>query len=120
MPFVYSFHALANTTNASCEISAPGIEYDTLVRLSQGAAFSICETDWRPHFDRLVANLGQIVSGDFELKATGKILSVQLDGQVIDPSQYQLVGKRLSIHSAALQGKKQVTVSYEPSVSPSR
>lgn len=90
-----------------------GTHYINLAHHTGGKVFNICETDWRPHFDTLIKDVGTITKTEFTLPSRPKSdLVVTVDGLVTQ--KYSLNGRTLVIHPDNFtQNKKyNIEVSY--------
>ncbi|MCO5112968.1 MAG: hypothetical protein M9899_02210 [Bdellovibrionaceae bacterium] len=78
-------------------IDNPGSQYIKLAQATNGNIFNICESDWTPHFESLIKDVGQITKTEFTLPVLpkGEII-VKIDGVTI--TNFILDGLNLVIH----------------------
>lgn len=92
-----------------------GTAYIKLALSTGGRAFNICEPDWRPYFEALVKDVGEITQTEFTLptRPKGQIV-VKIDG--VATAKYTLNARTLVIHPDNFtQNKKyNIEVSYLP------
>jgi hypothetical protein len=114
-PFPYLF-AFRGRSPASCSIAEDGLAYDALAASTGGSTFDICETDWSSHFAKLTEKVVQIANGSYVLSAANVlgVQSVRVDGVLLSPSAYKLVGSELVISVSMLPvGAKSLEVVYQ-------
>lgn len=78
-------------------IDYSGKHYIELAKATGGQIFNICESDWTPHFNALIKDVGEITKTKFTLPSAPKgRLIVKVDGKSID--KFLLDGLDLIIH----------------------
>lgn len=116
-PKVFSFRGITENTGAKCDISAVGMQYAFMEQQSQGAAFDICMPDWSPAFAKLAETIKTQAKSDIILKGNFNpaTIKVFLDGQQLQPNDYQVSGASILITKPLDKSKNyQATVRYLP------
>lgn len=99
---------------SSCQW-ATGTNYSLLAQMTGGRAYNICAADWTPHFSDLLNKSISQAQRRFTFKSSAmkEILSVTVDGQPIDVSQYFIEGSNLVLQdNVFLTQNSTVTVTY--------
>lgn len=78
--------------------AATGTIYQTLASQTAGNVFNICEIDWTQHFANLKTDVLTKLGRSFTLASSSvAITKVEVDGVVLDPSQYTLLDDVLTL-----------------------
>lgn len=107
---------VSETSTEACDIANVGTEYQTLATQTQGLIFDLCSPDWTKLLNELssaiVSRAGQgfMVTKDIDLS---KAVTVNMNGQALDASQFEVVGRSVVI-KIELPAGATVTVSYYP------
>lgn len=97
-----TFFAFTGINNSPCA-DEDGEAYKALADKTNGAVFDICKPDWEPHFDALIDNVEKLVQNSFDLNAKGiEIVSVEVDGTLLNKDRYSLDGSVVTISSEEL------------------
>jgi|GEM_PF-1606734 len=94
----YSFIALGED-ESPCG-SGEGAEYVEASKMSGGEVFNICEEDWSSHFETLADSVIAQVQDTVQLRhiiQIEDIISIKVNGQFIESSDYVLSGDRIRI-----------------------
>jgi hypothetical protein len=99
-----------------CNIARKGVAYDNLARATGGDVFDICAPDWTPNFNKLAESVAMIAGTSFKIDdpALDVVTQVTLDGVVLDPADFRVVGSTVQLVSKVVKPtSKEVGVRYK-------
>jgi hypothetical protein len=111
---VFAFRGV--TSRPNCSVMNRGVQYENLASQTGGQVFDICDTDWSANFDKLTSGIANIAKQGYKLNQAGitQILSVAIDGTVIDGNLYQFSGQNLNFSvGTVLPSHKTIEIKYQ-------
>jgi hypothetical protein len=96
---------------AQCNVAANGVAYEKIAAATGGEVFNLCEPDWKNSFAKLTQNIIQAAKNSFTLsKPATSIVSVTIDGKLIDKSKVSLAGNVVTIAPTEFAGTAKATI----------
>jgi hypothetical protein len=111
---LFAFRGTKSKNN--CNVASPGMAYEQLAKETGGEVFDICDTDWSENFDKLTAGIVKIANVGYKIKQQGvkKVLSIAIDGKVIEVGKYTVSGQDISFADGILvPGQKTIEVKFQ-------
>jgi hypothetical protein len=99
-PVIYGFIGLGDEQSPCA--AKPGHQYSDLAQLTGGAVYNICNRNWQDSFSELAKGVikwtAMPVPVPSDLKDGSAIHSIEINGELLNPSQYTLTPEGLIFH----------------------